>query len=134
VCHHDHHHAETFLQFLQQQKNLHLDCDVERRSRFIREEKSQPARQRQCDHGPLAHAAGHLMGEGMQSSGRHRYLDQIKKFERASVRIALTNILMPNDHFADLLADRENRIKSGNWILIDHRDACTTRRRKLFLG
>ena len=59
-------HAGAVLEVQQKIEDLRLHGDVERRGRFVGDQKFGRAGERHRDHHALAHAAGELMREGVQ--------------------------------------------------------------------
>ena len=60
----DHAEVELALQLADQEQDLDLHGGIERRGRLVGQQEAGIARQRQRDHGALAHAARHLVRIG----------------------------------------------------------------------
>ncbi|MNU85977.1 hypothetical protein D3C71_757310 [compost metagenome] len=115
-------HAFLFLQQLDQFEDLRLDRYVKRRCRFIGNEQFRAASKRHRDHDALAHAAGHLVRIFFEAFGGGRNAHLVQQAARLFHRVRQRQAAMCNQHFGNLVADRQRRIEARHRLLKDHRD------------
>jgi len=116
-----HAHAAAGLQLGKQVEDLGLDRHVEGRGGLIGDQHLGVAGEGDGDHHPLLHAAGELEGIfGEASAGvgdAHRGKQALGLVPgRLAVEAAVAD-----QHLADLVADRHDRIEAGRRLLEDHR-------------
>jgi hypothetical protein len=116
----DHRHAELALQFAQQQQDLDLDGGVERSGRLVCQQHLGMARKRQRDHGPLPHAAGHLVRIGVEPAARGGDAHALQHLERALATLAPTCAPVPHHGLGDLIADGVDGVERQHRLLEDH--------------
>ena len=122
VCNQDDGGVGLLLKLFQQIENLRLHGDVERRRRLVGDQHLRLAGQRHGDHYALAHAARKLMRIFVDAFFRRRNADRPEHFDGPVVRFPPAEALVQADGFADLVADRVNRVERGHRFLEDHRD------------
>lgn len=116
----NHRQAQLSLQLAQEQKHLDLHRGIECGGGFIGEQQLGSTGERKCDHGPLAHAAGHLVRVGGQPALRAGDADPLKQFQGALVRVGCAHGFMPADGLHDLIAQGIDRIQGRERLLKDH--------------
>ncbi len=115
-------HSLFFLQQLDQFKDLCLDRHVQRRGRLVGDQQPRTAGERHGNHDALAHTAGKLMRIFLHALSRRRDTDLFHQPQRLLCGRAEGKAAMGDEHFGDLLADRQRRIEAGHRLLKDHRD------------
>ena len=118
----DNGHAEFALQFTQQQQDLDLHGGVERGGRLVREQDFRLAGERQRDHRPLPHAAGHFMRIGVEPAPGGRNPHHFQHFQRPRRCLGLAFAFVAHHAFRDLPADGVDGIERQRRLLKDHRD------------
>ena len=74
------------------------------------------------DHDPLAHAAGELMGEGIEARGGLRDADLVQQLDGAPAALGAAAALMHAQRLHDLEADGEAGVQARHRLLEDHGD------------
>ncbi len=95
---------------------------VERGGRLVCQQHAGSAGQRQGNHRPLAHAAGHLVRIGLQPPGGRRDLHHFQQLERAPIGSGVGHAFVPHDRLSDLHADGEHGVEGDHRLLEDHGD------------
>jgi hypothetical protein len=113
------------LQAPQKFQNLRLDGDVEGGRRFVGNQQTRIAGQRDGDHHPLFHAAGKLEGIFAEPPFRIGQSHCRQQFERTRAHRLPGQAEVPFEHFGKLPTDGEHRIEAGRRLLKDHRHAAT---------
>ena len=114
--------ASCLLQFAHQVEDLRLDRHVERGRRLVGDQQLRVARQRHRDHRALPHAARQLVRVGVHAALRLGYVHPAQRLDRPIHRLAARDALVQRDRFADLAADRHQRVQRCHRLLEDHRD------------
>ena len=113
---------DRLLQFAHQIEDLRLDRHVERGRRLVGDQQLRVARQRHRDHRALPHAARKLVRVGMHAALRLGDVHAAQRLDRPVHRLAARHVLVQYHGFADLAADRHQRVQRGHRLLEDHRD------------
>ena len=121
VRHEDHRQAEVALQFAQQEEDLDLHGGVEGGGRLVGQQHLRPAGERQGDHGPLAHAARHLVRVRVEPALRGGDAHPLQQRQRPGARVSPADPFVPQDGFRDLVAEGIDRIEGEQRLLEDHR-------------
>ncbi|MCY1310312.1 hypothetical protein D9M70_604900 [compost metagenome] len=90
VCHDQHCHAGIALDVAQQIENFRLHRDVQRRGRLVGNQEIGITRDRTGDQHPLRHAAGDLVGIGIENPLRLGQTDALEKIERQRLGFSAT--------------------------------------------
>jgi hypothetical protein len=114
-------HPHLGLQPPHQVEDLRLNGDVQRRRRFVRDQKLRRADQRQRDHRSLPHAAAELVRIGIEPAGGGGNLHHLEHLDDPGAAGGGVQILVQQHHFADLVADGEERVQRRHRFLKDHR-------------
>ncbi len=117
-----HRKPEFPLELPKQQKNLDLHRGIERGGRLVCEQNLRPARERQRDHGALAHAAGHLMGIIVKALRRRRDAYALEQLQRPRPSGAPRHAIMAHHGLGDLVAEAIDGVKGEPRLLEDHRN------------
>ena len=120
VGHEDHGHAQFVAQGGQQVQDLGLDGDVQRGGGLVGQQDTGLADQGHGDHGPLAHAAGELVGIGAGPGRRVGDLHPLEGLDGGQHRRPSTDPLVDQDHLGDLVAHGERGVQAGVRLLEDH--------------
>ncbi len=117
------HRGAVFLaKILDQIDHRRLDRHIERRRRFVEDEKRGLRHQRHGDDDALLLPAGQLVREGAHDPFRVGQAHVGHDLERALVGFFLADALVDHRHFHQLLADAHGGVQRGHRFLIDHRD------------
>ena len=103
-------------------ENLRLNRDVERRRRLVCDHQRGPAGQGEGDQHALPHAAGELVRVVVHSRGGVRNPDRLEQLDRPAVGVAPRHTAVDEQCFANLIADREDRVERRHRLLEDERD------------
>ena len=114
--------AHPLLELAHQIEDLRLNGHIERGGRLVGDQELRVAGERHGDHHPLPHAAGELMRIFAHAPLRLGDADQSQHLHRTSLRRLSAKTLMQPQRFADLAADREDRIEARHRLLEDHAD------------
>src|SRR5258706_15748342 len=118
--------ARPVLDRLQELEDLGLDRYVESGRRLVGDEELRLARQGHRDHHALAHAAGHLVGVGLDAALGARDADELEALDPSVPGRLLAHLLVVHDLLGDLVADREHGVQAREGLLEDHRDVVAT--------
>src|SRR5581483_3697804 len=110
------------LQALHQPQDLRLRRHVERGRRLVRDQDLGVVDQRHGDHHALAHTAGELVRVVVDTLIGARDLDLLEDRDRLLARLLAGDVLMDQDRFLELPADRLDRVQRGHRVLEDHPD------------
>ena len=119
----DQRHAEFPLQLREQQQDLRLDRDVERRRRLVGDDKIGPAHQRHRDHHTLTQPARKLVRILPEATFRARDADLLQQKHRAIPRFPAGYASMLQHRFFELVANGEGRVQARHRLLENHADA-----------
>ena len=121
MSHKDNRQLALLLLLAQQDQNLDLHRGVQRGGRLIRQQQLRVARQRQSNHRPLAHTAGHFVRVGVQPPFRTGDPHLAQRLQSPFPRRLTRQPFMTTQTFDDLLADGIHRIKGQQRLLKNHR-------------
>ncbi len=114
-------HAEILLQLPHQVEDLRLDRNIERGRRLIGDQQRRLADHRHGNHHALAHAAREFVGVAVHPPRGFGDLDQFQHFDRAPAPRRRVHGLVQEQHLADLVSDREQRVERRHRLLENHR-------------
>ena len=111
------------LLLAQQDQDLYLHRGIERGGWLIRQQQLRVAGEREGDHRPLAHSAGHLVRVSIQPplGARNAYLAQ--RLQRPFPRRLSRQAFMATQPFDNLLAHGIDRVEGQQRLLENHRAA-----------
>jgi len=121
VGHEDHGEAEFALEFAEQKENLDLHRGVEGGGGLVGQEHLGPAAERERDHGPLAHAAGHFARVDVQPALGRGDADPLEQLQGPGAPLRVGDALVADDRLGDLVADLVDRVEGQAGFLEDHR-------------
>ena len=111
----------ALLHFLDQLQDLRLRCDIQRRGRFIRNQKRGIKNQRHGDHDPLALSARELVRIAIHHALGIRQMNGIHNLNCPRAPLAGRKACVNFQNFGDLFTDARNRVQGGHRFLKDHR-------------
>ncbi len=114
--------AQVPLQPAHQLQDLRLDRDIQRRCRLVRDQEAGVAGEGHGDHDALPHPAGELVGMLADALGRVGDPHQVQHLDGLPHRLFLVQLLVKDDGFRDLVADRMDGVQRGHRLLEDHGD------------
>jgi hypothetical protein len=109
-------------QLAEQHQDFFLDGGVECGRGLVCEQAAWGHRACHRDQHPLPHAAGELVRVLPQTLLRRRHVHRAQELELPLAQLRPRNVAARRQHFAQLIADREQRIERGHRVLQDHRD------------
>ena len=117
---HDDRRPQLVLEARQQVQDLGLHGDVEGGGRFVGDQDGRVERERHGDHRPLLHTPGELVRVVVHPPLRPGDADQLEQLDRAVAGVLLGDLLVGQDHLADLPAHLVVRVQaeSGSWKII----------------
>ena len=110
------------LRLLQLLQHLRLDGHVERRGRLVGDDQFRVHRDRRGDQGPLAEAAGELVGPLLGAHLGLRDADQVQQLDRPLLALAPRAPVVEPQRLVDLLADRPQLVERDERVLEDEAD------------
>jgi hypothetical protein len=113
---------------------LHLNRDVQCTRRFVRDDEVWLRAQRQGDHDTLPHTAGELVWILRKPLSRLGYPHIVQQLRRSPARVAGRQPQMDTNCFGELVADGEQRIEAGQWILKHHANPAASYAPPLIFG
>jgi len=113
-------HAGLALQVLDQPEDLRLDRHIQRRCRFIGDQKLRPAGQGHGDHDALFHATRHLVGVIVDARFGIGNADMAEQFDTPGAGRAAPHVLMLAQWLGQLAAHAVQRIERGHRLLENH--------------
>ena len=116
-------HTELLAEFIEERKNLRLCGDVDRRCRFIGNQKPGLVGKRHGDHDSLTLAAGKLVRPGFQLTLRIPDPYLLQQLQCALARVVFFQFFVQDQGFTDLFFDRVQRVQRQHGLLEDHADA-----------
>ncbi len=113
-------HVPLGLELAEQVQDLRLNGHVEGGGRLVGDEQFGIAREGHGDHGPLPHAAGHLVGILAGPLRRVGYPDLAEEIDGLIHRAVLRYVAMDPDRRGNLASDTKHRIQRRHRLLKDH--------------
>src|SRR5688572_24246224 len=126
--------AVVAAQALQERDDLRLDRDVERGGRLVGDDEARVGAERKRDHDALAHTAGELVREVVDTPLRSGNSDLAEQLDGPLARIGGRERQVRLDRLDELASDREERIQRRERILEDRPDAPPAHLSHLFPG
>ena len=118
----------------QQPEDLRLDRDVEGGGRFVGDEQPRLAGEGDRDEGALAHAAGELVGVGVEPAPRVGDAHPLQQLGRSLAGLVARHPPVPAQHLGDLQADRDHGVERRERVLEHHRQVAAAALAHLRLG
>ena len=126
--------AEIPLAVADEVEHLFLDGDVEGGGGFVADEEFGFGDQCHGDHHALAHAAGELVGVGMDALFGIGDADLGEGVDGAGECGFSAELLVEFERLGELVADAHEGVERGHRILEDHRDALAADFQEFLLG
>ena len=107
----DHGTVQALLKIGQQAQDLGLNCHVEGGRGLIGDQHVRLGADRRGDHDALAHPSAEVMRIVVIAFFGMRYSDQAQELDRLGAGFVSAHLLVRDDSFRDLVADREGGIQ-----------------------
>ena len=122
VADNDERDIQVTIEALANIQDLCLHRDVEGSGGFVGDYQFRRGDQSRRDHGPLAHAAGELVGVSAHRAVRVRDADRTELFGRRRPRRGALGQVMKQQRLRHLRPDPQHGIERGQGVLENHRD------------
>jgi hypothetical protein len=134
MTHTDYGGIELFRKLLDQFEYLCLDCHIQGRSRFVRNQDLGLATEGHADHDPLAHTTGKLVGIAVDTLFGCGNSNQLEHLDRLCQGFPPRHALVQSDCFDHLCRNSQEGIEAGHGVLENHGDVVAPKMAKLTFG
>jgi hypothetical protein len=115
-------------EFLEEVQDLSLDRDIESGGGFVSNDEIRVTGEGNGNDDTLAHTAGELVRELIDTRFRGRDADLFKEFDGSDASFREAEATVKHERLADLFADGMDRVEGGHGLLENDADVLTTDR------